>query len=383
MDARSIGARDHAPGGADEGRQAVAVVDCDVHPFPASPEQYQQFLPRRWRYLEDYVVPIPFRTDHINLGIRLDAEGARGPAGSDPVEMDRQLLDEAGVDYAVLVYHTHGNLPDPAADAAQHRALNEWLAAIWLEDGNGHGRYRGSIRVPLHDPVAAVQEIERWGDHPGFSQILALHAYQPAFGHPMYEPVWRAAADRGLPVAVHATTYGSASYQLGTPVGAPGYFFEWHAGAYPLVYAAHLSSLILGGTFERLPDLRFVMLEGGIGWALPLADRLDRYWLRMRQELPEVRRPPSEYLRRNVRFSTQPIEEPDDSGALLDVFARLHADETIMFSTDYPHWDYDAPARALPPRTPADLRARIMNRTACDLYGLPTDRPAGLAAPVR
>jgi uncharacterized protein len=357
-------------------RRRIQVVDCDVHPYPATPQQYLQFLPSRWHHLERHTTPIPFRIDLVHGGTRTDTWSPDGgPPCSDPRHVDRQLLDGHGVDYAVLVYHTHGCLPDPAADAAQHRALNEWLVRIWLEDGNPHGRYRGSIRVPLHDPKAAVAEIEHWAGHPHVVQVLALHAYQPGFGHPMYEPVWRAASDAGMPIAVHATTYGSALYQWVTPVGAPAHYFEWHSASYPFTYAAHLSSLLLSGVFDRVPDLRFVFLEGGISWAQPLIDRLDRYWLRLRTEASaRLRDLPSAYLADHVRFSTQPIEEPRDSRALLDVYERLRAEQVVMFSTDYPHWDFDDPGHALPVETDDSLRRRIMFETACDLYDLPRER---------
>ena len=45
--------------------------------------------------------------------------------------------------------------------------------------------------------------------------------------------------------------------------------------------------------------------------------------------------------------------------------------DNIMFSTDYPHWSYDAPDWAIR-RFPADQRERIMRGNATALYGLPS-----------
>ena len=67
-------------------------------------------------------------------------------------------------------------------------------------------------------------------------------------------------------------------------------------------------------------------------------------------------------------FTTQPIEEPhqpDEFRLLLD---DLGMDDRIMFSTDYPHWDFDAPDQAIPPSLPADLRRKIMADNARALY---------------
>ena len=58
--------------------------------------------------------------------------------------------------------------------------------------------------------------------------------------------------------------------------------------------------------------------------------------------------PPSEYLREHFWFTTQPIEEPEDPEHLAFAFDALGMVDRIMFSTDYPHWDFDAPSQTLP-----------------------------------
>jgi uncharacterized protein len=359
------------------GRESVAVqiVDCDVHPAPAHPEEIRQFLPKRFQHWETYNGLTPYRIDIVNNGARLDAapeDFEVGRAGCDPKLLERQLLQEVGVDYAILIYHTHESVPSPDADAARCAAINEWMASLWLGDYNDHGRYRGSIRVPLHNPPAAVREIRKWADHPSFVQVMAVHNYSPAFGHPIYEPIWQAAADCGLPIGVHAT---NAPINEGTPFGPPTYFFEWHSVAYTYAYAAHLASLVCNGVFERIPELRFVMIEGGISWSHALAYHLNNNWKLLRSEVPELKLAPSEYLRRNVLWSTQPIEEPADPEALLQIYRLMGAESRVMFSSDYPHWDFDDPKTALP-RMSKELRRRIMFQTACELYGLPVERPA-------
>ena len=62
----------------------------------------------------------------------------------------------------------------------------------------------------------------------------------------------------------------------------------------------------------------------------------------MRDEVPHVKRPPSEYIREHVWFTTQPIEEPANPQHLRDL-DRLDRLGPPLFSTDYPHWDYDDP----------------------------------------
>lgn len=367
-----------SPLGADEPRMvAVSRVDCDVHPVSVDPNEIGQFLPERWRYLQKGWAKLPYRGDVINDGRRIDSDprlyGLEGVSGSNPKVVYEQLLREARIDFAILIYHTTPVLPNADADAARCSAINQFLADIWLGDEyDPLHRYRGSIRLPMQNPTAALRELERWGDDPRFVQALAVNGYSPAFGHAMYEPIWRALAERNMPVAMHASTEPLAQM---TPVGPPTYFFEWHALVYPHAYAAHVASLVCNGVFERNPQLKLVLVEGGISWSSALSCHLDNNWRHLRAEVPDLSLAPSEYIRRSVLFTTQPVEEPSEPTALLAMYQAIGAEKRVMFSTDYPHWDYDDPEHALP-RMPTDLKRAIMFETACELYGLPRERPA-------
>ena len=106
-----------------------------------------------------------------------------------------------------------------------------------------------------------------------------------------------------------------------------------------------VTSLVFEGVFERFPKLKVVLIEGGFAWAPALCWRMDKHWERMRAETPHVKRPPSEYVREQVWFTTQPIEEPENPQHLAEVIEWLGWDR-LMFSTDYPHWDFDHPQHA-------------------------------------
>jgi predicted TIM-barrel fold metal-dependent hydrolase len=95
-------------------------------------------------------------------------------------------------------------------------------------------------------------------------------------------------------------------------------------------------------------------------------------------EVPAVDRPPSQLIRERFWVSTQPMEEPEHPAQFHELLDQLQMTDRIMFSTDYPHWDFDAPNQALPARLTADQQRKILHENAAALYGLPT--PADAAA---
>ena len=96
---------------------------------------------------------------------------------------------------------------------------------------------------------------------------------------------------------------------------------------------------------------------------------LDADWKRFRDEMPALTELPSAYLKRQMFYTTQPIEEPADDRDLIETYRRVGGETQILFSSDYPHWDFDNPFTILPGRTTADLKRRILRDSALALYG--------------
>jgi predicted TIM-barrel fold metal-dependent hydrolase len=194
------------------------------------------------------------------------------------------------------------------------------------------------------------------------------------YGQTQYHPILAAAERNGLAFAIHVGTEGSGTAPPPTPAGYPSTYLEWRAG-FGTALQAHLLSLLCEGVFERFPGLRVVLVEGGFLWLPPLLWRLDRNWRGLRSEVPWLRRRPSEYALEHVRLTTQPMDEPDDPEQLRQLVAMLPSDRMLLYSSDYPHWDFDSPRRALS-ALPAALRERIFALNARELYGLGAALPA-------
>jgi predicted TIM-barrel fold metal-dependent hydrolase len=111
------------------------------------------------------------------------------------------------------------------------------------------------------------------------------------------------------------------------------------------------------------------LTEGGVSWLPPLMWRRDAEYRGLRYEVPWLTKEPSQYLRDHVRITSQPLERPANDKYLLSIFEAMDAEHLLMFSSDYPHWDFDSPTRAFP-KLPKELHRRIFYENARELYKL-------------
>ncbi|CAM5457980.1 putative metal-dependent hydrolase of the TIM-barrel fold OS=Afipia felis OX=1035 GN=NCTC12722_03860 PE=4 SV=1 [Afipia felis] len=354
---------------------SVNVVDIDVHAAPISTEELRQYMPDEWRSrrFPDSVFNAAEAPIYVapNKAQRYDSVSPKGGApGSDPDFTEQQVFRDAGVDYAILIPLTVRPLPNTDHEFAVCSATNSWLAATWLSKYNAHGRYRGTIRICQNDPELAVREIEKWAGHPYFVSIM-LNPYSRApLGQKQFHPIYEAAARHDLPLCLHVNR--SPGMGLLTPVGYASYFFEHHA-LYPVTYATHLTSMLTNGIFDKYENLRVAFIEGGMSWFVPLMWRLERVWKDFGNEAYGMRRHPKDYLKNHIRFGTQPLDEPTRLPDLKRMLEWMDGGNTVMFSTDYPHWDFDDPHWVLD-MLPGHMRANVLAKNALDFYKLPPMR---------
>ncbi|WGF88576.1 amidohydrolase family protein [Marinivivus vitaminiproducens] len=351
-------------------RQLDAVIDCDIHPAQRSPEDLRPFMSRRWW---DYWKTYGFRSRHGLVkgtpfpkiapnAARRDAWPESGSPGSDLAMMQTQHLDHHNIAYGVLnPLNPTGGDQNADFSAALCSAMNDWLIEAWTRH---EPRLKASIMVPYEDGEASRQEIHRRAGTSDFVHVLLLSRTSEPLGKRRYWPIFEAASEHNLPVATHVFGYSGFPSTGG---GWPSYYVEEGAN-HPGGCQASIASMIFEGVFERFPTLKLLVIEAGFAWLPPLAWRLDKIWHRMRDEVPHVTRPPSEYIRDHVWITTQPMEEAPNPRQVVDIMGHIGWDR-LMFASDYPHWDFDDPRFGLPGSLSADQRQAIRFGNAHALYG--------------
>jgi predicted TIM-barrel fold metal-dependent hydrolase len=353
--------------GSGPGAKAL-LLDTDVHPL-FLPRDILPRLPERWRTryecensgrggaraVRDY-------PRWRNGGYRIDAAvPGGGPAGSDLDLMRTQLLEEYGTDIAILIPLTFV-LEGPAQyKAAVCRAVNDWLAEDWLARDP---RLRGSLNVPFDSPDLAVAEIERFAGDPRFVQVMIRGDTQSEWGDRKYWPVYAACAAADFVAMCHVGGEPGNRYRGS---GAPSYYLEQHLWLHMPVERLALS-LICEGVFDEFPGLQVALVEACLTWSGPLQWAMDAAYAVAGDDAPRLRKLPSEYFREHFWLSTQPIEEPENPRHLVQSIEFARIGDRVMFSSDYPHWDFDSPVKALPAAVPPAMRAKIMGENAARLY---------------
>jgi uncharacterized protein len=349
-------------------------VDCDVHPYLKSQSDLDPFLSERWRKQRQAVgqrsrspfVGAPnYPRMSPGVGMRVDAWPEDGShPGSDLKLMREQLLDAFGVMYGMMMplLGRGGDERNLEFGAALCTAVNDWQATLWCDQ---EPRLKASVQITTEWSENAIKEIERRAGDRRFTQVMIPPRGLEPLGRRRYWPILEACAANGLPIALHL---GGTGGHPSTGGGWPSFYHEEHP-SYPQSKEALVTSLVVEGVFEHIPNLKVVLVEGGFAWLPSLTWRLDKHYKRLREEVPHLKRLPSEYIKDHIWVSTQPVEEPERPEHLLKTFEWIGWDR-IMFSTDYPHWDQDDPRYAIKAAVPEAEQQKLFRSNAIALYGL-------------
>ncbi|QGY05872.1 amidohydrolase [Methylobacterium mesophilicum SR1.6/6] len=331
-------------------------IDCDIHPSVPNLAALRPYMEEHWRAVVETRGMDDLNSISYPAGSPLSARADWRPGTGKPAatleQVRAQCLDAFGSGTAILncLYGVQLLFSEDMA-AGYARAVNDWIAREWLDR---EPRLRASIVVPVQSVEFAVDEIERCAADPRFVQVLLLAGGDHPLGKRLYWPIYAAAARHGLAVGIHA---GSNYHNPPTAVGWPSYYTEDYV-AQAQAFQTQLTSLICEGVFSKYPDLKVVLLESGWTWLPAHLWRLTKYWRGLRAEIPWVDRSPVEIVRTNVRLSLTPTDAPPSTDALLRILDHMGSDELLLFSTDYPHAQFEG-QDPWPAGLPDTLRRKI------------------------
>jgi aminocarboxymuconate-semialdehyde decarboxylase len=278
-------------------------------------------------------------------------------------------MDAHGIDVTVVSISPSLYLYwlDPGETAEVSRILNDAAARMAAASG---GRIAAMATVPMNDPRAATAELRRAHSELGVVGVeIGTSVGTTQLDSPQFAEFFGAAEELGLPVMLHPYVSmitppdsGTSGFHLGNVIGNPVETF---------VAACRL---LVGGVFDRHPDLRVILVHGG--GALPYQIGRLQHAYEVRKETKSVaRRPPLEYMD-NLRFDTIVF----DRGALEHLIA-LAGPERVVHGTDLPFDMGDDSVLRMGEWADPDTAERVLGGNAVELLGL--GEPASLGADAR
>lgn len=268
----------------------------------------------------------------------------------------------------------------------QCRAYNDWLSDFCAK---GRGRLHGVAILPHLDPVRAAAEIRRVADLPHIVGVQVRP--NPAMdykhlNHEVYEPIWTAAEEVGLPIGMHplcsADLPGAVRAlqlnKLGSDIpvqdqedfGSDNIFFTQTIGN-PVDMMTAVTFITAGGVLERHPNLKVAFLEANGGWIVPWLERLDHHFEMYPWDVSWLKMKPSEYFRRQCLISF----DADESTLEFTANSPLVGADRIIWASDFPHPDAKYPGTTnllddAIANLPRDQQQAIAGGNAAAFYGL-------------
>src|SRR5213594_4593221 len=295
-------------------------------------------------------------------------------------------MDAEGIDDAVLfgtqIALTVNGLMSGELSAALCHAVNEWLLEYCSADPR---RLRAVGLIPCQAPHAAVKELEWLARQGAVSAMLPTNVYGRNLGEPFFYPIYEAAEKIGMTLSVHPQTgHEGVPGVSGVMAAGTPRFFKYvyvHMTAFPFELMIAMMHMIGEGVFDRYPKLRVGFMEGGAGWLPFWAERFDEHIEKLAPQMPELKRRPSEIIRGEQITLTCESEETG-----LDRVFAANGDDTVMYASDYCHWDCHFPYSVKDIVDQKDLtlaqKERLLGKNAVDFFelkNLPEPRALSIA----
>ena len=248
-------------------------------------------------------------------------------------------------------------------EMAMVTAYNSWIADFCSAAPD---RLFAPIVVPLRSMERSIAELRRRiVDRCFVGVTIATRMPDRNLDDPYFDPLWRTAEELGLPVLVHSGT-ARPPYPIGTNEQSDN-FFLMHLMHHPTEQMLALSALLGGGVLERCRELRFGFFEAGCGWVPWYLERIVEHANLLPSFVPRLRSDPRELVCGGRCFFSCDPEEIS-----LDLFVSAVGAESLLYASDYPHWDSAFPrsvaAIANRPTLSNHVKTMILEGNARRLY---------------
>jgi predicted TIM-barrel fold metal-dependent hydrolase len=358
----------------------MLIVDVDAHHYES--ENYSEFL----EYMENDVLKqltlsgraknrqaiVPSGVGYQDMGGRVTRYPMRGSEKTEAgvlrdVQLGHRWMDAMSVDYSCLFPTGMLNIGLHPQKEMEHElcwSYNRWLTEKVLPESGG--RFYSMLSLPFSDPEQSLRQVETFGDrkHVGGFMVTTVRS-DVAVNDNAYMKVYRAIEERGLVLSFHSgPNWGEPIFK------SCNRFLSVHALGFAWYNVLHLTNWVINGMGERFPKLPVIWIESGLAWIPFLMQRLDHEYMLRPSECPLLKKKPSDYMR-DMYYSSQPMEI-QDMGALECTFRMINAETQLLYSSDYPHWDFDLPSTIHDlPFVSEKGKHNILGGTAARLFKLP------------
>ncbi len=280
-------------------------------------------------------------------------------------------MDEAGINVQILSAHTPGvqNVPGREGIDFAYR-LNKMLVEGPM--ATYPGRFQAFATLPLQNPEASADELERAVREDGFLGALTNGIIGKKFlDHPDFEPVLARAEALDVPIYIHPGLPPDEVFQIYYSNMRPEYQKEYQDQVLSIsAYGWHQEvvtqclRMITSGVFDRFPKLQIII--GHMGEGLPF------FYKRIVDKMSDVTedtldKPFEQYFHDNFWFTTSAFFQDE----LLDLLLKYISVDRVMFATDYPFVNMKEGTdwfRAV--NLPREAKEKIAFRNAEKLFGI-------------
>ncbi len=332
-------------------------IDADGHVFDGG--AYRRYIEAPYDKRQGFVAG----GDSFDRGMN----GAINQFMDTTAEVWLDVLDQGGLDKTVLFPTSGlsvGFIREPDFAVAFCRAYNNYMSEEFIKVSP---RLHAVALLPLQDVDEAAKELRRAVTELHMVGAMLATDGPWVLGDPKFDPLYQEAQRLGTMVGLHA---GGSLRGRGFEEYLINRFIQSHTLAHPGAQMRHMVSMVLEGVPEKFPDLKIAYLESGCTWAPFLMDRMDEnFEFRGYQEAPLLKKKPSEYVASpNIFVSCEPEER------LLPETMRIIGDDSVIYASDWPHWDGSYPESLFELEVREDLSPeqiqKILAHNPKRLYGL-------------